>query len=158
MLTNKQKKLNDFIIREAGLELDDMNHIIDQDTGMPIVIKDKLVKYNNSTICRLMPNEIEFDPLNNPLLASEICANYINKLQEEGELNTVSYGISNRERNTLGRAVCIADEKIYTREYTLDSLKFIDLIATINKTDTDSKESIVLKSYDQKPKKTIRRR
>lgn len=158
MLTNKQRKLNDFIIREAGLELDDMNHVIDQDTGMPIVIKDKMVKYNNSTICRLMPNEIEFDPLNNPLLASEICANYINKLQEEGELNTISYGISNKERNTPGRAVCIADEKIYTREYNLDSLKYIDLIATINKTDTDSKDSIVLKSYDQKPKKTTRRK
>ena len=41
MLTNKQRKLNDFIIKEAGLELDDFNHVIDQDTGMPIIIKDK---------------------------------------------------------------------------------------------------------------------
>ena len=158
MLTKKQKKLNDFVLREAGLELDELNHVIDQDTGMPIIIKDKMVKYNNSAIVRLASNEIEFDPLNNPLLASQICDNYICKLQEEGELNTTSYGISNRERNTLGRAVCIADEKIFTKEYVLDSLKYIDLIATINKTDTDSKDSIVLKSYDEKPKKTTRRR
>lgn len=158
MLTNKQRKLNDFVIREAGLELDEMNRVIDQDTGRPIIVKDKMVKYNNSNISRLMPNEIEFDPLNNPLLASEICANYINKLQEEGELNTISYGISNKEKNTLGRAVCIAEEKIYTREYDLDSLKYIDLIATINKTDTDSKDTIILKSYDQKPKKNSRRK
>lgn len=158
MLTNKQRKLNDFIIKEAGLELDDFNHVIDQDTGMPIIIKDKKVKYNNGSICRLMPYEIEFDPLNNPLLASEICANYIHKLQEEGELDAVAYGISNKERNTPGRAVCIADEKITTREYILDSLKYIDLIATINKTDTNSKDSIVLKSYDQKTVKKNRRR
>ena len=158
MLTKKQQKLNDFVLREAGLELDDLNHVIDQDTGMPIIIKDKMVKYNNSSIVRLASNEIEFDPLNNPLLASQICDNYINKLYQEGELHTTSYGISNRERNTLGRAVCIADEKIFTRDYVLDSLKYIDLIATINKTDTDSKDSIVLKSYDEKPKKTTRRR
>ena len=160
MLTNKQRKLNDFIIREAGLELDDNNHVVDQDTGMPIIIKDKVVKYNNTNISRLNSNEIEFDPLNNPLLASEICANYINKLQEEGELNTLSYGISNRERNTPGCGICIADEKISTREYNLDSLKYIDLIAAINKTDTDSKDTIVLKSYDAKqpPKKTTRRK
>ena len=158
MLTNKQRKLNDFIIREAGLELDHLNHVVDQDTGMPIIVKDKMVKYNNGTICRLMPDEIEFDPLNNTLLASQICANYITKLSEEGELNTVSYGISNKERNTAGRAVCIADEKIFTNEYILDSLKYIDLIATINKTDTNSKDTIVLKSYDEKPKKTTRRK
>lgn len=158
MLTNKQKKLNDFVIREAGLELDEMNHIIDQDTGMPIIVKDKKVKYNNGPITRLMPNEIEFDPLNNSLLASEICANYIYKLQEEGELNTRSYGISNKERNMPGRAVCIADETLSTREYILDSLKYIDLIATINNTDTNSKDSIILKSYDlKKPKKITRR-
>ena len=106
-----------------------------------------------------MPNEIEFDPLNNPLLASEICANFIYKLQYEGELNTRSYGISNRERNMPGRGVCIADETLTTREYILDSLKYIDLIATINNTPTDTKDSIVLKSYDlKKPKKTTRRK
>lgn len=161
MLTNKQRKLNDFVIREAGLELDDNNHVIDQDTGMPIIIKDKVVKYNNTNISRLTSNEIEFDPLNNPLLASEICANYINKLQEEGELNTITYGISNKERNTSGQAVCVTEEeKIFTDKYILDSLKYIDLIATINKTDTNSKETIVLKSYDAKhpPKKNTRRK
>lgn len=160
MITNKQKKLNDFIIREAGLELDDDNHVIDQDTGMPIIIKDKMVKYNNTNISRLNSSEIEFDPLNNPLLASEICANYINKLQEEGELNTLTYGISNKERNTPGRGICIGEEKISTDEYNLDSLKYIGLIAAINNTDTNSKETIILKSYDAKqpPKRTNRRR
>ena len=159
MLTPKQKKLNDFVIREAGLELNEMNHVVDQDTGMPIIIKDKKVKYNNGPISRLMPNEIEFDPLNNPLLAGELCANHIYKLQHEGELNTRSYGISNRDRNMPGKAVCIADETISTREYILDSLKYIDLIATINNTPTNSKDTIDLKSYDlKKPKKPTRRR
>ncbi len=159
MLTNKQRKLNDFVLREAGLELDDMNHVIDQDTGMPIIIKDKKVKYNNGSVVRLASNEIEFDPLNNPLLASEICNNYITKLSEEGELNTKSYGISNKDKNMPGKAVCIADETITTKEYILDSLKYIDLIASINNTDTDNKDSIVLKSYDlKKPKTNTRRR
>lgn len=159
MLTNKQRKLNDFILKEAGLELDEYNHIIDQDTGVPIIIKDKCVKYNNGPVCRLMPNEIEFDPLNNPLLASEICSNYIYKLELEGELNTISYGLSNKERNTPGRAVCIADGTINSDEYILDSLKYIDLIAKINNTSTTTKDSIVLKSYDlKKVKKNTRRK
>ena len=158
MLTNKQRKLNDFIIKEAGLELDEYNHVIDQDTGLPIKIKDKSVKYNNGPVVRLMPGEIEFDPLNNPLLASELCTNYITKLTIEGELNTISYGISNKERNTPGRAVCIADEKINSDEYILDSLKYIDLIAKLNNTPTNSKDSIILKSYDLKKVKTTRRR
>lgn len=159
MITKKQKKLNDFIIREAGLELDEYNHVIDQDSGLPIVIKDKKVKYNNGPVYRLMPGEIEFDPLNNPLLASEICYNYIYKLELEGELNTISFGLSNRERNTPGKAVCIADSIINSDEYILDSLKYIDLIAKINNTSTDTKDSIVLKSYDlKKVKSTTRRR
>lgn len=159
MLTNKQKKLNDFIIREAGLELDEMNHIVDQDTGMPIIVKDKKVKYNNGPITRLMPNEIEFDPLNNSILTGEICANYISKLQEEGEINVRSYGISNKERNTPGKGVCIADKTLSTREYILDSLKYIDLIAILNDTPTNSKDTIELKSYDlKKPKKITRRK
>lgn len=151
MLTNKQRKLNDFIIKEAGLELDYKNHVVDQDTGIPIVIKGKSVKYNNGNISRLNSDEIEFDPLNNPLLAHEICCNYINKLQNEGELDISAFGISNTERNTEGKAVCIGKgEKISSNTYVLDSLKYIDLIATLNNTDTDSKDTIKLKSYDQK--------
>lgn len=158
MLTNKQRKLNDFVIKEAGLELDSRNHVIDQDTGIPIMIKGKAVKYNNGPVNRLLPNEIEFDPLNNPFLANEICNNYISKLYEEGELNSIAYGVSNRERNTEGVATCIADTNIVSDTYNLDSLKYIDLIAKINKTDTNSKDTIKLKSYDQKPKTTTRRR
>lgn len=159
MLTNKQRKLNDFVIKEAGLELDQRNHVIDQDTGEAITIKGKAVKYNNGPITRLTSNEIEFDPLNNPLLAHEICCNYINKLQAEGELNVSAFGISNKERNTEGRAVCIEQgSKITSNLYVLDSLKYIDLIATINKTDTDSKDTIKLKSYDQKPRAPRKRR
>lgn len=158
MITKKQKKLNDFIIKEAGLELDNNNHIIDQDTGMPIIIKGKSVKYNNTAVSRLMPNEIEFDPLNNPLLANELCANYINKLQNEGELNISAYGISNKERNTLGNAMCLGEKQIKSDNYILDSLKYIGLIAAINGTDIDSKDTIKLKSYDQKPKTPKRKK
>ena len=158
MLTKKQQKLNDFVIKEAGLELDYRNHVVDQDTGLPIIIKNKFVKYNNGTVSRLMPNEIEFDPLNNQLLAQQICDNYLTKLYEEGELDSITYGITNSERNTEGRAMCIASDRIISDNYNLDSLKYIDLIAKINKTYTDSKETIKLKSYDQKPKTTTRRR
>lgn len=160
MITNdKLKKLNDFIIKEAGLELNNQNHIIDQDTGMPILIKGKSVKYNNGPIRRLTSNEIEFDPLNNPFLANEICNNYISKLTNEGELNPIAYGISNKEKNTEGVAVCMCPEdKIISDKYNLDSLKYIDLIAKINNTDTNSKDTIKLKSYDQKVKTTRTRR
>lgn len=154
MITAKQKKLNDFIIKEAGLELDSSNHVIDQDTGLPITIKGKSVKYNNTPVVRLLPHEIEFDPLNNPLLANEICNNFVTKLQAEGELDSIVYGISNKERNTPGCAMCINNnsEKIVSPQYNLDSLKYIGLIATLNGTDVDSKETIKLKSYDQKVK------
>lgn len=158
MITNKQRKLNDFIIKEAGLELDNENHVIDQDTGVPIIIKGKIVKYNNTAVSRLMPNEIEFDPLNNPLLANELCGNYINKLYYEGELNSITYGISNKERNTIGKAMCIGDNNISSDNYVLDSLKYIGLIAAINNTDVNSKETIKLKSYDEKQKTTRRRK
>lgn len=160
MLTKKQMKLNDFVLKEAGLELDEANHVIDQDTGLPIMIKDKYVKYNNGPVVRLLNNEVEFDPLNNPYLSNEICGNYINKLCMEGEINSTAYGISNRERNNEGVAMCITDtSKISSKKYNLDSLKYIDLIATLNNTDTDSKESIKLKSYDEKePPKPTRRK
>ena len=160
MITAKQKKLNDFIIKEAGLELDSENHVFDQDTGLPITVKGKSVKYNNTSISRLLPNEIEFDPLNNPLLAYEICTNYINKLNAEGELDAVSYGITNKEKNVSGKAACISNSSdvIYSDTYNLDSLKYIGLIAAINKTDVNSKEVINLKSYDQKPKATRRKK
>ena len=159
MITDKQKKLNDFIIKEAGLELNSQNHIIDQDTGLPILVKGKAVKYNNGPINRLTSNEIEFDPLNNPFLANEICNNYITKLTNEGIINPIAYGITNTEKNTEGVAVCMnSSNKIISDKYNLDSLKYIDLIAKINETDTNSKDTIKLKSYDQKPKTTRRKR
>ena len=43
MITTKQKKLNDFIIKEAGLELDSENHVFDQDTGLPITVKGNII-------------------------------------------------------------------------------------------------------------------
>ena len=151
MITDKLKKLNNFIIKEAGLELDKQNHVIDQDTGMPIIIKGKIVKYNNGPVKRLNSNEIEFDPLNNPVLAGEICNNYINKLTEEGVLDTIAFGPSNKEKNTEGVAMCMTHtNKIISGKYNLDSLKYIDLIAKINGTDTNSKDTIKLKTYDQK--------
>lgn len=160
MITPKQKKLNDFILKEAGLELDSDNHVLDQDTGIPITIKGKSVKYNNTSISRLTPGEIEFDPLNNPLLASEICGNFINKLGMEDELDTMAYGITNTEKNTSGKGVWrgIDGDTIYTDNYNLDSLKYIGLIAKLNDTDVSSKKVINLKSYDQKEKCTRKRK
>ena len=154
MITPKQRKLNDFIIKEAGLELDSDNHVLDQDTGLPIKIRGKSVKYNNTSISRLTSNEIEFDPLNNPLLASEICGNYINKLGMEDELDTIAYGITNTEKNTAGKGVWRGTDGniIYTDSYNLDSLKYIGLVAKLNNTEVNSKEVINLKSYDQKEK------
>lgn len=160
MITTKQKKLNDFIIKEAGLELDQNNHVFDQDTGLPITVKGKAVKYNNTSVCRLMPNEIEFDPLNNSLLANEICNTFITKLHEEGELDSIAYGISNKERNMPGQAMCINNgtATVVTPTFNLDSLKYISLIATLNGTDVDSKDTIKLKSYDQKIKPSKRKK
>lgn len=160
MITPKQKKLNDFILKEAGLELDEDNHVLDQDTGLPITVKGRSVKYNNTSISRLASNEIEFDPLNNPLLASEICGNYINKLGMEDELDTMAYGITNTEKNTSGKGVWrgIDGDTLYTDNYNLDSLKYIGLIARLNDTNVNSKEVINLKSYDQKEKKCVRRK
>lgn len=158
MITPKQKKFNDFVLREAGLELDNENHVIDQDTGLPIIVKNKVVKYNNTNISRLTPGEIEFDPLNNALLANTICGNYISKL-EESDINVVTFGISNKEKNTIGQAKCIANggATISSESYILDSLKYIGLIAAINDTNVNSKETIKLTSYDLKKPRTRRR-
>lgn len=159
MISEKQKKLNNFILKEAGLELDSNNHVVDQDTGKKIIVKGKSVKYNNGPIVRLSPGEIEFDPLNNPLLAHIVCTNYIDKLQYEGELETLTFGITNSERNTEGRAVHIGHgTKTASDTYNLDSLKYIDLIAKLNNTSTNSKDTIKLKSYDQKKVKRTRRK
>lgn len=151
MITPKQKKLNDFIMKETGLELDQNNRVVDQDTGMYLVINNKYVKYNNTAIYRLNSDEIEFDPLNNTLLAHNICVNYLIKLNNEGVLNVTTFGISNKTRDTLGVALCISgSNRISSDQYNLDSLKYIDLIGKINNIDTNSKDTIKLKSYDRK--------
>ncbi len=149
MLNKDKKQLNDWLMTQTGLELNEFNHVVDQDTGQELQIKGKSVRYNRNNIIRYNQGEIEFDPVDNPLIAFTICGNYLQKLDNEGTISADVYGITNKEKNTKGFASCRGKNgEIKGDVFDCDSLKYISLIAKINECDPD----VNLKKLDVVPK------
>ena len=162
MLNNDSKLINNVLIQKIGLELDDQNHLIDQDTGQPLHFNGKIIKYNHTNINRLAKNEVEFDPLNNTSMANYLCGYYIEKMNAEEETDINIYSQSNKDRDTPGIVEARQNDMIIKSDtYVKDSLKYIDLINKIDNSIQDlpligiSVNDINLHEFDikEKPKK-----
>lgn len=138
MLDNNSLEFGDLTLRELGLEINQDNHIVDQDTGHLLTFKDKKIKYNTGIIFRLNKDEISYDPLNNPKLMNHLFAYYTNKLADEESVYIGSYfniPVNNSDKFVM--KVKTDDSFIKSEPYFSESVRIMDIVCKLNDSDTD---------------------
>ena len=134
------------IFRIMGLDVDSSNKVIDQDTCRPIEFKGKSIKYTSDPNKNLLiaKNDILFDPINNSRLMSTLFGYYLTKLEENEGIAFDSYYTKNGNEGRTALELKNENEKITSKYYTNDSIKYIDIILKLNG-DSD----IDLSEYDK---------
>lgn len=136
-----EKEINIKIMQELGLEPNGNKQIIDQDTGMPIVINGMPVVAPG---CYGGKNSIEFDPYNNKKMMNKFFGFFLDKISDENGVDVLAYYNIDGKNNT-GSIECRLDDDstLASKNYHRDSLKYADIIMQLNG-DTD----IDLEKYD----------
>lgn len=138
-----QKELTSRLMQEIGLDVDNKNHIIDQDTGNLIQYNGKNLKYTEESQS-ILRSEMEFNPIENPKLMSHLFSYYTNKIHEEdGRYVNIYYSVQDNP-NTKKGAIELKEEKenisMKSASYNNDSLKYMDLILQLNGEDSNLAE------------------
>jgi len=148
-------EFGDLTLKEIGLDIDEDSHIVDEESGMPILVKGKYLKYNYGAVTRTTKDEINYDPLNNPKLMNFLFGYYSNKLEDEG-LRGVDICV-----NTAGPGdkqilkVKTGDDTLESNPYHNESVRIMDIICQINESGEDvSKFDFKSEPVVKKPKTT----
>lgn len=128
-MTNKDLEINNLIMQEIGLEVDNCNRIIDQDTGAALAFKGMAVIAPGTYGGR---NCIEFDPHNNKKMMSNLFGYFLDKHSEESDVDVLTY--YNVDQGTKSAVECkLSDQtKITSKAYSRDSLKYTDIMIQLN--------------------------
>lgn len=138
-------EFGDLTLREIGLDVNEDNHIVDEETGMPILMKGKFLKYNHGPAKRVTRDEINYDPLNNSKLMNMLFGYYSDKLESEGSrgIDMCASAITPNGKQVL--KVKTGDDSIQSNPYYNESVRLMDVICKLN----DSGEDV--SKYDFKP-------
>ena len=127
----------DLTLKEIGLDVDEDNHIVDEETGMPITAKGKFLKFNCGAANRTTRDEINYDPLNNPKLMNFLFGYYSSKLEAEGSRGVdICYTTSGPEDKQILN-VKTGDDSLESNPYYNESVRIMDVICKLNDSDTD---------------------
>ena len=134
------------IFRAVGLDVDNANKVIDQDTCMPIEFKGKCIKYTSDPNKNLLlaKNDILFDPINNPKLMSNLFGYYLTKLEETENTVFNSYYVKPGNEGRTAIELKSDSETITSKYYKNDSIKYMDMILRLN-----GESDINLNEYDK---------
>ena len=82
-ITFEQKCIfNDYCMRELGLNLDDNDRLVDDDTQSILQYREKFIKYQEDECVPIRPDEVEMDLLRNPRLMGILFGIYLQKFSE----------------------------------------------------------------------------
>ena len=134
------------IFRAVGLDVDNANKLIDQDTCRPIEFKGKCIKFTSDPDKNLLlaKNDILFDPVNNTKLMANLFGYYLSKLEENEDMVFDSYYVKNGNGGRTALEVKNEDGTITSKYYNNDSIKYMDMILRLN-----GDSNIDLNEYDK---------
>ena len=147
------KEINLKIMQELGLEPNRHRQVIDQDSGMAIVINGMPVMAPGYYGGR---NSIEFDPYNNKKMMSQLFGHFLEKYADENGVSVSAfYNIDSKDNS--GKVECkFSDNQVVTsRPYCRDTLKYVDIVMQLNGDQERNLEKydIVEKKPTVKPRK-----
>lgn len=130
-MINTKEDFNNKIMQNIGLEIDDENCIIDEETGNRLQIKGKFIKMQVDEQDR---NSVEFNPLENPTLMNRLFSYFLDKNERETGIGTKAFSHSVNGKRDKGYVVLIQqDETTYVSDrFYNDSLKYADIILKMN--------------------------
>lgn len=130
-MKEKNIELTNAIMREIGLDVNSLHQVIDQDTNEVLSFNGKTMVYNLDPVRnRLKRHDIEFNPLENLKMMSQLFSYYVNKLnREEGLYISLFYPVVNQHTG-VGYLVAKDGQNntIQSGSYSSDCLKYADLI------------------------------
>ena len=131
-MTDLDKKINNLLMEEMGLEEGDRRRVIDQDTGMLYQMKGKDIVTPGSQGGKAA---IEFDPINNTRMMSFMFGNFIDKLVEDETVPPVTgYHITNHDKEKKVRASVTFEDNtsLSSNYYNNETTAYADLILRLN--------------------------
>lgn len=143
MLTQENElELTKLILMEIGLELDQNENIIDQDTGEILYYDGKPMKFSFRPFCEVNENySVYFNPMSNYKLMSMMFSYFLEKItMVQGLYFPVFYPTKDEE--TLKTSLSVKNDNllISTRFYSNILLAYLELICKINYKDGDFSE------------------
>lgn len=145
-MTENEKKVNDIIMQEIGLEIGQASKIYDQDTGMALRINGADVVAPG---CMRGRQTMEFDPFNNRKMMSQLFGYFLEKHSDETDQDIVTFYDMPAEDNK-GSVRCVLNDNstIQSGNYIRDSLRYADIIVQLNGGEANS-----LQEFDSPIKK-----
>lgn len=125
------------LMSEIGLDVDDNNHIVDQDTGMNLQFNGKNLLCDDPTK-RIFKkrDEITFNPIESPKLMNSLFSYYINKIHEEdGRYINIYYPVQDGDKGYMELKEETTNTTMKSNSYKNDCLKYADLILQLNGND-----------------------
>lgn len=143
-------EFGDLTLKEIGLDIDEDNHIIDEESGMPIMMKGKFLKFNCGPANRTTKDEINYDPLNNPKLMNFLLGYYSDKLESEGSRGVdICFSTVGPEEKQILK-VKTGDDTLESNPYHNESVRIMDIICQLNESEQD------VSKYDSKPEPLVK--
>ena len=142
-------ELNVRMMKELGLETGDRRRVIDRDSEEVCCLGTRDIVSPGSQSGK---NAVEFDVVNNPRMMNKLFSEFVDKLAEEGSIDSpcISYGTyeSYPDKKITAKAIFEDGSSINSSSYVNESMALIDLVFQLNDEDTSE-----LKKYDH-PKET----
>ena len=148
----KEIAFNLSIMKEMGLEEGDRRRVIDQDTGEMCCFGNKEIITPGSQSGK---NSVELDLLNNSRMMNKLFMEFLDKIEEEEEIESPAVSFGSYENKGTGRikARVIFDNGDFmeSKPYLNENLCYVELIHRINGEDQDN---IDLSEFDEERKRT----
>ena len=142
-------ELNMRMMKELGLETGDRRRVIDRYTEEICCLGSRDIVSPGSQSGK---NAVEFDVVNNPRMMNKLFSEFVDKLAEEGSIESPCIGYGTYEDNitkkVMARAIFEDGSTIKSANYINESMALIDLVFQLNEEDTEE-----LSKYDH-PKET----
>ena len=139
-ITFEQKCIfNDYCMRELGLNLDDNDRLVDDDTQSILQYREKFIKYQEDECVPNRPDEVEMDLLRNPRLMGILFGIYLEKFSERKGIEITSQFQSTSIRGEVGNTgitwiINGKNETFWSDAFRNESVRIFNLICKLNNT------------------------
>lgn len=137
-------EFNTRLMKELGLEEGERRRVVDHDTEEVCSLGSRDIVTPGSQSGK---NAVEFDPINNPRMMNKLFAEFVDKLSEEGSLDSscVSFGTYQDKVSKKNTARMMFEEGdiLESKAYKNEGLCLADLVFQLN-----GEENVDLSRYD----------